>query len=533
MLHIQLAQLVDRHLVRRDRDEDLTYWFNHALIQEAVYQSLLLKKRQELHHAVAAACEALYAEHLDENAALLAYHFELAQEWDKALDYLQRAARWARRAAAHREEAALLARAIAIAGVMGQPARAAELHAQRGRAFNSLTEYASARTELEMALAGLPAEQAEEQVQVLADLAIACHWLLDVPSTRAYANRALALAQQIGREDLSAGALCALALADSSDGSTRSGLRNFERAFARAGNLHTLALAAGREMSGVLLYWLGDFERAVERTRDAAQLAEELNDSAIYMRALGDLGLALQASGHYTEALQTFADVRKFGRKHDLPTWTARAIAMESGAHLEIFDFAGAERIAIEARDLARSASFIGPVVSAGIDLLFNYARRGEPGRALELLPEVAAEVELGKGSHEWLWRLRFAQVRAEVALGQENWAEAFSAAQEAIVRGRASGRVKYIVAGLSARGRALVGKGSRAKGLADLQAAVKRSRKWGDAAVFLRSAAALLAVEGDDMLAAEARTVARRTSAALPTRSLRDQFDAFVSELF
>ncbi len=533
MLETQLAQLEQLQLVLQTPDEELTYWFKHALTQEAVYQSLLFKTRQELHHAVALTYEQLYAEDADENAALLAYHFELAQDSDKALDYLQRAARWARRAAGHREEAALLGRAIAIADQTGQSVRAAQLHAQRGHAFASLTQYPSARTELEAALAGLPTEQAAERAQALADLAMVCHWSLDVPSTRQYAKEALTLAEQLGRDDLAAGALCALALAESSDGLTRASVQNFELAFARAGNPHTLALAAGQEVSGLLLYWLGDFQQSIERTRAAARLAEELNDSATYMRALGDLGLALMGSGRYADALQTFRETREFGRKHDLATWAARAIAMESGCHLEVFDFRGAESLAVEARDLARSSNFIGPVVSAGIDLLFNYARQWEPGLALRLVPEVAAEVERGKGSHEWLWRMRFALVRAELALVQENWAEAFTAAEEAISRGHATGRVKYIVAGLVARGQALAKQGPQDQAIADLRSATERARKLGDPAVFVRAAGALLAVEGDDAISAEAREVARRTAASLPTVKLREQFQAFVSELF
>ncbi len=82
-------------------------------------------------------------------------------------------------------------------------------------------------------------------------------------------------------------------------------------------------------------------------------------------------------------------------------------------------------------------------------------------------------------------------------------------------------------------RGLALSRLGRKSKGLTDLQAAVERARKLGAATVFLRAAAALLSVAGDDAVAAEAHRVAAQTAAALPGRELRDQFEAFVSELF
>src|SRR5688572_32121382 len=41
--------------------------------------------------------------------------------------------------------------------------------------------------------------------------------------------------------------------------------------------------------------------------------------------------------------------------------------------------------LAEEGRELARSATWMPTVVSGSIDLLLNFARRGEPGRAEEL----------------------------------------------------------------------------------------------------------------------------------------------------
>jgi N-methylhydantoinase A/oxoprolinase/acetone carboxylase beta subunit len=128
---------------------------------------------------------------------------------------------------------------------------------------------------------------------------------------------------------------------------------------------------------------------------------------------------------------------------------------------------------------------------------------------------------------------MRFAQVRAELALLQENWPEAIRAADEAIKRGRATGRVKYIVGGLAARGRALGTLGRITKGMADLRLAVQLAQELGDPAVFLHAAAALLSVQGDDALATQARSVARQSAATLPSLKLREQFEAFVSELF
>lgn len=68
------------------------YAFTQALTQEVAYQSLLLSSRKELHGRAGQALEELYADHLDENAHILAYHFGLAEDAARALRYQVKAA---------------------------------------------------------------------------------------------------------------------------------------------------------------------------------------------------------------------------------------------------------------------------------------------------------------------------------------------------------------------------------------------------------------------------------------------------------
>src|SRR5262249_28824925 len=68
------------------------YAFKHPLTQEVAYGSQLAARRAPSHAAVARAIEALRPDRLDEQAALLAYH------WERAGEALE-AARWHRRAA--------------------------------------------------------------------------------------------------------------------------------------------------------------------------------------------------------------------------------------------------------------------------------------------------------------------------------------------------------------------------------------------------------------------------------------------------
>jgi class 3 adenylate cyclase/tetratricopeptide (TPR) repeat protein len=70
--------------------------FRHALIQEVAYQSMLYARRRELHGRIGAYLEARYADKLDDYYGLLAHHYRLSDQRDKAIEYLLKAGHAAR-----------------------------------------------------------------------------------------------------------------------------------------------------------------------------------------------------------------------------------------------------------------------------------------------------------------------------------------------------------------------------------------------------------------------------------------------------
>ncbi|MGD9144292.1 MAG: SpoIIE family protein phosphatase [Anaerolineae bacterium] len=88
----QLGRLETSGLIRLAQIEpDLEYLFRHILVQEAAYHSLLAADQKRLHLAVGEAVEQLYADRLDELAAMLARHFERGGDDQHALAYFVRA----------------------------------------------------------------------------------------------------------------------------------------------------------------------------------------------------------------------------------------------------------------------------------------------------------------------------------------------------------------------------------------------------------------------------------------------------------
>ena len=75
-MHQGLHQLVEAEfLYQRGPPPQVTYLFKHALIQEAAYQSLLKRTRQQYHRQIAQVLETQFPETAETQPELLAHHY--------------------------------------------------------------------------------------------------------------------------------------------------------------------------------------------------------------------------------------------------------------------------------------------------------------------------------------------------------------------------------------------------------------------------------------------------------------------------
>jgi DNA-binding SARP family transcriptional activator len=497
------------------------YLFAHDKIRDVVAAEAGEARRRVFHRRALEALEAARAP-----AAELARHALGAGLDEPALRHSIAAGDEAMRLLAARDAAEHYARALALAGRLGRDDLLAELHARRGRAFIAMGAWSEARRELNEALAGFQGNR-ERAAEVLADVTEACWWALAVPAVLRHAGEALALARELGRGDLETKAIAWQAAAEGALGDLPRCDALIREAIARSRAVGIAAPTIAGHYRPLTLYWLGRPGEAIDFAREAVAVARERNDMPWLLTALPNLGLALAATGDYAGALAAFAEARTVGREYGLDTLLARAISISTGFHFELFDFAGAGPLAREARDLARAANFPPPAVSAGIDLLFTFARQGEEeiGKTEGLVDEVAAAIEETGGFHRWQWGMRLAAARAEIALARGETDEALHWANETITQSRARGRPKYEAIGLTARAAQLLALGRAKEAIVDLQTAVVLARRVGDPALLLQPAALLLPVAGDDALAGEARAAVAKIAAALPDEVMRHRF--------
>src|SRR3990170_4139523 len=103
-LQAELGKLVEAELLyQRGLPPESRYFFKHALIQDAAYQSLLKSKRQQYHRKIAQILEERFPETVETEPELLAHHYTEAGLRGEAIAYWHRAGERARQRSANVE----------------------------------------------------------------------------------------------------------------------------------------------------------------------------------------------------------------------------------------------------------------------------------------------------------------------------------------------------------------------------------------------------------------------------------------------
>jgi predicted ATPase/class 3 adenylate cyclase len=305
-------------LVVAERPREPRFVFAHEQIRQTFLSRLSFVRRQRLHGRVADTMERVYAGHLDERVSDLAYHLAQAGARERAATYLHQAGSSAAARLATPEALAFFARAAELAGP--GPTRRAALRA-RGELLLGLFRGREAALDLELAMREAAAEgAAAEEMEALLRLGRAYYVVaLDYgPAIEHFlpaVERARQLAVQLGDRR---GEALALILTQRHAESFAPELRpqaaaNTER-----------ALAIARE--------LGDEDLEVDALRAASRsLSErrvgycldiEIEQIAVSLERRGDL---IALNEHLFESMWTYW---KLGRFADCVTCSDRATTL-------------------------------------------------------------------------------------------------------------------------------------------------------------------------------------------------------------
>jgi class 3 adenylate cyclase/tetratricopeptide (TPR) repeat protein len=159
-LRRKLLELVQRGLVEEHAwDTGEHYIFSHPLVQETVYESILLGRRRDLHGRIGQALETSDRARPEPPYALLAYHYGRAEEWERAHECLIRAGDQAAQIAADSESLYHYRHAISaharVFGERWEPLQQARLERKMGEALLRRGAHQEAIEYLHRALAHL------------------------------------------------------------------------------------------------------------------------------------------------------------------------------------------------------------------------------------------------------------------------------------------------------------------------------------------------------------------------------------------
>ena len=405
-LNPQLDQLENAQLVRRLEEAESAYLFRHTLTQERAYQSLLVKTRRNLHASVARACEELYAERLDEFAALLAHHYAEAGDDAKTLEYASRAGDVAARVYATAEAIAFYTQAIETAKRLGATSLH-ELYLKRGRLFETSGRYDQALANY-VEMETFARAQSNRPLELAALIARATihsipSTLHNVPQSQALSDQALALAREIGDEAAEAKILWNLMLlysrADTRDEEAlRYGEQSLEIA-RRLGLREQLAYTLN-DLSPLYVF-VGQPERALQSGAEARVYWQETNNIPMLTDNFGYEAMNHVALGNFDEAIMASQEARRISQMIGNQWGEAFSLAWIGEAYFEV----GRIDQAIAAMQTAIPLGRVFPpnLVIARADLAQIYCDIGAVERAVELAHLALAKAdEIFPAFHAW-----------------------------------------------------------------------------------------------------------------------------------
>lgn len=509
------------------------YRFRHALAHEAAYRSIITRQRKAYHRKVGEVFEAIAGRRPESQAALVAYHYEMAGD-ERAYHFYRLAAAQAVRFFAHADALKYFNKALPYARDL--PGDLLKIHEGRAQVYFFQGLFAQARADYEQALelARQLGYEADE-TRLLAYLA----WLLwssgQGEQSIALAREAEEKARALGDPLLAIRAAIVLSSALQNAGELIPAQKRLQTVL-----VHSRTQPESQSLQAECLHFLamqdnfmGLFWRAAARARRGVELARQTGNRRISIVLNYILSLAEGGRGNYDQALADLEAGKRAADEIDSP-WAARHINQLGWLHAELGDWETAYAIDLSGLEPTRALTGFKEIeISTQINLALDCIGLGRLDEALAYIH--ACEESLGLteyGVHDWRWRTRLADARARLHLSTGQLAEAQQGVEELFqIAGRTRAR-KYLQRGHMLQAGLYIAGGDAEKARVELEAALRLA----DAMCYppgriqaRQQLSALLVQNGDDQwseaLQREAQEIAASIDRRLKNKTLRRSF--------
>ncbi|MBN1873181.1 MAG: GAF domain-containing protein [Anaerolineae bacterium] len=323
-----ISTATQRHVLAiTEHDGALEYRFSNNQIRLALYHTLTAEERAARHARIGEALRARYPE--KDILELLAWHFEQAGQFKRALRYAKVAGDKARHSYAHETAVQHYTKALSFVHegqVQVPPENVYAILWGREETYRTLGKWQAQQADLEeMARIATRMDDVPRQIEVVTHQVELANRLGNHLSARESANSALELARQVGDRKLEADSLDVL-------GEAHFRLGELDQAYA----CHTLALYICRELSdrnseahnlwhlGVIARMSGKGEEAQEHLKSAQKLFRALGNQQGEADILNELGNQAgdyaQEREYYEQSLalaQVMSDQHRMSRSYN------------------------------------------------------------------------------------------------------------------------------------------------------------------------------------------------------------------------
>jgi tetratricopeptide (TPR) repeat protein len=439
---------------------EVAYMFKHALTHDVAYASILVQRRKALHRTIASAIEELYEDRLPEHYETLAYHFTLGEDWERALDYHQRAAEKARDAYANHAIIQHCQEALAIADRLGSavpPSRRCRLEEMLGWANFYVSEYHAGAQAHERAAAN--ADDVEVRALNLVRAGFCWVWGHQPARAKRLIDESLAIARAAGKagaESVAAWTIGWLAAVYGDLERYRSEIAACVPLVARSGQDEALGLL--RFNQGEEAEWSGDYVNALAYCDEAIAIGRRIRLPHLVIWPTWFRGKALCCLGRYGEAIAELQAAYDLCDRIGDRAWKTRLLNTLGWCFGEFGSHDRARWYNEQSSLIAQAMGDPETMANCGINLAGNALAAGDAERAREILDPIwKGEGRFADGFQRWRYLLHATDALARVALDARDPERALTLATQELEGARRQGLRKLEARALDATARALL----------------------------------------------------------------------------
>ena len=400
-----LGELKSVELIRQKSwFPELAYLFKHAITHEVTYATLLDERRRALHRLVAQAIEDVYADRLSEHVETLAHHWTVAEDWPRALEYLEQAGDRAMATFASDAAISYYEQAITVAERIDQRVRAGSIFQRLGDVHMSIGDLTGGAAVFgRMAALARAVPDPETLAWALAYQGEAYAYLHDLDRGEACLHEALSVVDApVAPRAYAALFLKALLFIFGRADETAAVDPMVEDLWTRAPE-HPRVVAGWQSLGALIPRWQGDLERCLEILEPSPP---DETDLLVAQGIMWLRGIAFGEVGRYDDAIaelqQTIARSTEAGelmfraRSYNTLGWVRLEIGDHAGAidwNQQCIDFLRAvdipdEEVESNARlNMAEAHLALGDVAAAAAELArVDEIVRGQPIRGTWML---------------------------------------------------------------------------------------------------------------------------------------------------